>query len=175
MLSDEKLVLRAKLWALLDIPQRYRGGRIEEKLLELGITKREYHIWKQDWKAFTESERVRRTVIAREKMNTEMMLANPDLVEKYRKANGSWTVDDRMESDPEAWLNAQKMFLYKSIKESAGKGNAQSQKLLSQLGGWLVEKQEVTVGLSADEIARRNSEARAELGDFRNRLGQGMG
>ncbi len=67
------------------------------------------------------------------------------------------------ESDPEAWLQAQLMNLYKAVTKSAQGGNAQSQKLLAQLMGRLVEKQEVTLGLSADELTRRNLEAERQL------------
>lgn len=79
-----------------------------------------------------------------------------------------------LEENPEVWLSKQRMSLLLSIKESADRGNAQSQKLFAQLGGWLVEKQEVTVGLTADERARLLAQSKGELGEFRNQLGQGV-
>jgi len=46
---------------------------------------------------------------------------------------------------------------------AASKGNPNSAKILAQMKGWLIEKSEVKIGLSADEIARRNLEADRQL------------
>lgn len=84
--------------------------------------------------------------------------------------------DDSLESDPEGWWKNRVVELYQAVFSSAKKGNAQSQKLAAQLSGMLVEKQEVKIGLTADEIARRNFEAERLLrdGGFNIRRADGL-
>ena len=65
--------------------------------------------------------------------------------------------------DPAHWWTRERLLeLYKYILSTA-KSNAQSQKLAAQLAGVLVEKQEVKIGLTADERAQRNLEAKRQL------------
>lgn len=79
-----------------------------------------------------------------------------------------------IEEDPVLWWKSQQKKLNEAILSSAMKGNAQSQKLAKQLAGELVEKQEVKIGLTADERAARLREANAQTTTFRNRLGHGV-
>lgn len=95
---------------------------------------------------------------------------------KLKRFNEARVIQDNIgsvldEEDPEGWWKKRKLELNQAIMASAKKGNAQSQKLAKQLAGELIEKQEVKIGLSADEVARRNSESGQELREFRKRLG----
>lgn len=59
--------------------------------------------------------------------------------------------------------------------EAAKKGNAQAARVIKQLTGELEEKPiEVRIGLSADEIARRNAEADRELAEWNKRRSSGQ-
>ncbi len=66
-------------------------------------------------------------------------------------------------ADAQGWLDEHWLEVVQYVFESAKKGNAQSQKLFAQLAGKLIEKSEVKIGLSADEITRRNLEAERQL------------
>lgn len=68
-----------------------------------------------------------------------------------------------IEDDPMLWWRTKQMELNNAIFDSALKGNAQSQKLAKQLAGELVEKQEIKIGLSAEDRARRLFQAQEEL------------
>ena len=65
--------------------------------------------------------------------------------------------------DPEKWFQETRRERYEALLKACKTGNAQAIKLAAQLANELVEKQEITVGLSADEIARRNLEAERQL------------
>ena len=80
---------------------------------------------------------------------------------------------DEFEDDPVGWWKARTLELNEAILQSAKKGNAQSQKLAKQLAGELVEKQEVTIGRSPEEIYRSYLQEQRELAEFRDRLGSG--
>ena len=81
-------------------------------------------------------------------------------LESVEKPPGSF-VD--LEEDPMSWWKARQMELNQAILNSAMTGNAQSQKLAKQLAGELVEKQEIKIGLSAEDRARRLFQAQEEL------------
>jgi len=164
-LSDENLEKRERLWAWFDIPQRHRGCRVNEKLKELGIPRNQYTIWKRDYAVLKEQEHTTREIQARADMEREVFIK--EAVSENKKKTGRWTVDDRVdEADPDKWLQAQVMNLYRAVGKSATGGNAQSQKLLAQLMGILVEKKEITVGLTADEHARIRREAEDRVRDL---------
>lgn len=67
------------------------------------------------------------------------------------------------ELEAERWLEANYPDLLEYTFEAAKKGNAASQKLLAQLMGKLVEKSEVKLEISADDMAKRNLEAQRQL------------
>lgn len=68
-----------------------------------------------------------------------------------------------IEDDPMVWWKLQQEKLNQAILDSAMKGNAQSQKLAKQLAGELVEKQEIRIGMTAEERARRLFTAEEQL------------
>lgn len=68
-----------------------------------------------------------------------------------------------LEEDPMTWWKTKQRELNNAILQSAVTGNAQSQKLAKQLAGELVEKQEIKIGLTAEERARRMFQAQEEL------------
>lgn len=68
-----------------------------------------------------------------------------------------------IEEDPMLWWKTKQRELNEAILNSAITGNAQSQKLAKQLAGELVEKQEIKIGLTAEERARRLFQAQEEL------------
>ena len=61
------------------------------------------------------------------------------------------------------WLHAQGETVNEALIGACRQGNAQALKLFFQLTDQLVEKQDIKVGLSADEIAKRNLEADNQL------------
>ena len=69
--------------------------------------------------------------------------------------------EDKVEGDIEVEKKVRK-YLMKACE----RGNAQACATLLRLMGKLVEKQEVRIGLTADEIARRNRIADLELAEF---------
>jgi len=67
------------------------------------------------------------------------------------------------EDDPTDWWRRRTIEMNQAILASAKRGNAQSQKLAKQLAGELLEKHEVKVGLTADELTKRALEAQRQL------------
>ena len=103
-------------------------------------------------------------------------LSNLDDLRRQRARDASRYIEDAMESvekpagsimdleeDPMTWWKARQLELNMAILASAVTGNAQSQKLAKQLAGELVEKQEIKIGLSAEDRARRMFQAQEEL------------
>ena len=103
-------------------------------------------------------------------------LANLADLRRQRAVDASRYIEDAMasvdkpigsvadlEEDPMTWWKARQQELNNAILESAVHGNAQSQKLAKQLAGELVEKQEIKIGLTAEERARRLFQAQDEL------------
>lgn len=82
---------------------------------------------------------------------------------KKEKANARIMAPEEKEYDSIAYLRGRSPEADKALITSCLSGNASSLKLLKQLLGDLVEKTEVTLGLTADEIARRNLEAERQL------------
>lgn len=86
-------------------------------------------------------------------------------------------VETKVQERKEKAYNSKDYFLSKKkeldegMVKAVGRGNAQMAKLIKQLTGELVEKQEVThKGLSADDISRLSKKAADELGDFLPRI-----
>ena len=104
-------------------------------------------------------------------MRTAYLKGN--ITKGLKELNPDMKFDDE-EFDPQKWLNETRRERYEAVLKTARGGNASAQKLLAQLAGELVEKSEekLILELSADEIARRNEMAEAELREFRaTRLG----
>lgn len=83
---------------------------------------------------------------------------------------------DRKEVQPKdydslSYLKSRTREVDEGIIKSAKSGNAQAQRLIKQLTGELVEKSEVTIGLTADERARRELEAERQLREWRGGAG----
>jgi len=74
--------------------------------------------------------------------------------------------------DSVAYLKSQNKLVDEGIVRSCEKGNAQSQKLFKQLTGW-TEKVEIKHGLTADEYARIEQEARRLNREQGYSLGEG--
>ena len=68
--------------------------------------------------------------------------------------------------EPREWIRSNKMVWLEAILKSAKGGNAQSQKLLAQMGEYLVEKQETTHKLDGSIVAAAILRADRE-GDYR--------
>lgn len=70
--------------------------------------------------------------------------------------------------DPEDWLKNRTEEADRALMVACANGNAAALKLFNQLTNRLVEKseQKVEIGLSADEIARRNLEAERRVTEF---------
>ena len=85
-------------------------------------------------------------------------------------ARGDKVIINSDEFDPLVYLKERNKDITEGIVKGARAGNAQMAKLAKQLLGELVEesKTEITIGLSADEISRRNLEAERQLreGDY---------
>ena len=103
-------------------------------------------------------------------------LANIDELRRQRARDASRYIEHAMEiiekppgsmisleEDPTTWWKTKQKELNEAILASAVTGNAQSQKLAKQLVGELVEKQEIKIGLTAEERARRMFQAQEEL------------
>ena len=71
----------------------------------------------------------------------------------------------REDIDVVEWITDNKKFLLEAIRKSADGGNAQSQKLLAQMGNLLIEKQEVTHKIDGSFLTREILRARRELQD----------
>ena len=103
--------------------------------------------------------------LAQQKDISNKEVSNEDFIKELAE---DWDVKDffNIPENKIKWL--------KGTLESAEKGNAQSQRLIAQILDVVVEKQEVAIGLTAEELARRNIEATRTAREFREGLGAGM-
>lgn len=96
--------------------------------------------------------------------NDHKMDLKQTVLDAWDKAEGKSPVKTRQSS--QSWLKARGGEINEALIQSCKDGNAQALKLFFQLTEQLVEKQEVKIGLTADEIARRNFEAERELQEW---------
>jgi len=72
--------------------------------------------------------------------------------------------------DSEAYLKSQLPAADKALCDAANKGNSNALRILAQRLGLLIEKQEIRVGRTADEIARSMLDAERVLSERRDRV-----
>ena len=88
---------------------------------------------------------------------------SPTAIIRWREERGEYNSKD--------YFLSKKKELDEGMVKAVGRGNAQMAKLIKQLTGELVEKQEVThKGLSADDIDRIKRKAKDDIGDFVSRI-----
>ena len=85
------------------------------------------------------------------------------VLDAWDRLDGKDPVERKSKEASQGWLKGKGHEINEALIQSCKGGNAQSLKLFFQLTEQLVEKQEVKIGLNADEIARRNLEADRQL------------
>lgn len=151
--GGEYLARRKVVWDWLDVGSHAPGKPsprmpLQQLRKEYHITRPQFYQMKDEWKAEKAHETETRLEIARQKQAAILC--------------GDAT-EEEIDADPVLWWKKRRQEIDKAILDSAKKGNAQSQKLAKQLAGELVEKQEIRIGLTADELTRRNLEAERQL------------
>ena len=118
---------------------------------------------KADWNAEQRREetRERREVKIREVMENSLATRPTEEIFTFQEKD----------YDSDTWLRGRTKEADTALIRSCASGNAASLKLFNQLINRLVEKQEVKIGLTADEIAKRNLEADRRIKEFRDGRG----
>lgn len=136
------------------------------------MIRRTFHTYEGEWKSEVKSK----TKV--EKENHLQSLRNT-MSDAYDRLEGKEPprriegVDITEISEEEKLALARKVYV-DAMSSGAGKGEKE---LAVKMLGMLIERQEVSIGLTADEIARRNFEADRELEEWdrsRRKVGQGM-
>lgn len=144
----------------LNLPQGEKSS-LREFCHQAHITRKTFYAIKMDWR----DEKLGIPIV---KAIMEKTLSSEPVVKKTRKKRSD------SKYDSEEGLRSRTEDVDLALLAACKDGNAQALKLYFQLTNRLIEKQEINVGLTADERIRRELQAEREIREWERRMaGQG--